>query len=125
MNDCFAIELRCVPPEESSGPFVGSSVQLYPVDRTGFSHHPEPKATSTAVTSADGNQRPTGPVSKGSVQRSGSSGQRKANINPVSSQPTCVQLTWHGTVKAQEAFRTIRRLRLPFVRQLITGRGRL
>jgi hypothetical protein len=49
----------------SSGPFVKSAVELSAVDRTGFSHHPEPKATSTNVTSAYANQRPTGPVSKG------------------------------------------------------------
>src|SRR4051794_30319022 len=52
-------------PLIGSGPFVGSAVELSAVDRTGFSHRPAPKATSTNVTSADGNQHPTGPVSKG------------------------------------------------------------
>ena len=75
------------------------------VDRAGFSHRPEPKTTSAQATSADGDLRPTGPVSKGQRPRGqgpegqrprgqGPEGQCKASINPAQQPASLRAVNW-------------------------------
>jgi hypothetical protein len=93
-------------PLITSGPFVcigclNCRRLIETVSRT----IPSPKVTSTTVTSADADQRPTGPVSKGQRPRGQRpEGQRKASINPASSQPVCVQLTGTARQKPLKLF---------------------
>ena len=80
----------------------GSAVGLSAVDRAGFSHRPEPKTTSAQATSADGDQRPTGPVSKGQRPRVRV---QKASVKRASTlqQPASLRaVNWRGKAIANE-----------------------